>query len=288
MKKVIKDFDTVPTTLTSGNCKAKIKVSLKEKGKHNFSTSYYASDKIKTVLSEIYNNKCAFCENDTTAGASLQVEHYRPKAKVTEDEDHPGYYWLGYVWSNLLYACSKCNRSKSNFFPIKSSINRVETPSLVTPEELNYDECQSNYKDYLDEEPLIINPEITDPRKHITFLANGKIRGNTDEGKETITKCKLYRKPLVIARKKLIGDTLHELKKVVLAFNNNEVGAETVQYVVKNEIVKLLKIYNENKSFSELARTALSNFDTYFIRRFGIQKDQNLLRKYFEEIKVNI
>ncbi|MBU3025907.1 hypothetical protein [Zobellia galactanivorans] len=288
MKKVTKDFKNIPSSLISNNCRSKVITSLSEKGKHKFSTSYYASNIIKSKLSQIYNNKCAFCENDTTAGASLQVEHYRPKAKVTEDVNHPGYYWLGYEWSNLLYACSKCNRSKANFFPIKSTGTRITSPCFISTGVIDYDKSRTYFVDYLKEEPLIINPEVTCPRKHITFLPTGKIKGNTDEGKETILKCKLYRNPLVIARKKLISDVLFELKKVVDAFNKNDVAKETVQYVVKNEVLKLLKLYNNNQSFSELARTALLNFEYYFIRRFGIQKDQALLRKYFEEIKLSI
>ena len=106
MIKINKNFTVRPLSLTTNNCKQKVKKSLSEKGKHKFSTTFYASAAIKNNLSKIYNKKCAFCENDTTAGASLQVEHYRPKAKVTEDLRHPGYYWLGYEWSNLLYALS--------------------------------------------------------------------------------------------------------------------------------------------------------------------------------------
>lgn len=286
MKKINKDFRNIPTTLTSTNCKNKITLSLSEKGKHDFSTHYYASKDVKSYLAKIYNNKCVFCENDTTSGASLQVEHYRPKAKVTEDINHLGYYWLGYEWSNLLYACSKCNRSKSNFFPIKHTGSRVFTPSMISSTVLNSQKCKSFFSHFLNEKPLIINPEITCPRKHITFLPSGKIRGNTDEGRETILKCKLYRNPLVIARKKLISDVLHEFKKIIYEFNSGNKKAETVDYIVKNEVIKLITLYNNNGSFSELARTALLNFDVFFIKRFKNQKDQNILRKYFNQIKI--
>jgi hypothetical protein len=47
-----------------------------------------------------YKNKYAYCETNTLAGATLQVEHYRPKAKLIEDTDHLGYYWLAYEWTN--------------------------------------------------------------------------------------------------------------------------------------------------------------------------------------------
>lgn len=287
MKQVTKDFSAVPAKLLTANCTRKVKDSLAEKGDHKFSTTYYASDDIKTSLSTIYNHKCAFCENNTTAGASLQVEHYRPKAKVTEDVLHSGYYWLGYQWSNLLYACSKCNRSKANFFPIKNSGTRVSKPSMLPSGLLDVKKCKSDYTDFINEEPLLINPELTNPRLHLLFLPTGKIKGKTDEGKETILKCKLYRSPLVIARKKIISDVLRELKLVLLAYHERVASKDTVSYVVKQQTLILLRKCNENDSFSELARTALLNFEYFFIRRFGNQRDQSLIRDPFKEIKLD-
>ena len=69
-----------------------------------------------------FYGKCAYCEGQIHN--SGDIDHYRPRRAV-EDEDgnrvmvnsngeervpHPGYYWLAYEWSNLLYACSDCNR----------------------------------------------------------------------------------------------------------------------------------------------------------------------------------
>lgn len=287
MRKVNKNFNVIPSTLTSNNCKKKIKKSLLEKGKHKFSSNYYASSTIKAKLSIIYNNKCAFCENDTTAGASLQVEHFRPKAYVADDENHPGYYWLGYEWSNLLYACSKCNRSKGNFFPIKKSGIRVFKPHYISTHSLDNGKCKSYFKDYLNEKPLIINPELQSSRDHFTFLPTGKIKGNTEEGVITIKTCKLYRKPLTIARKKMISDVLYELKKVMYDFRKNETNLDVVNYVLRNEILKLLKTYNNNDSFSELARASLLNFEYFFIRRFSNQYDRRILTRYLNEIKLS-
>ena len=284
MKKVTKDFTNIPLSLSTQLCDSKIAISLNEKKNHKFSGNIYANESVKIVLSEIYNNKCAFCENDTTAGASLQVEHYRPKAKVTEDSTHPGYYWLGYQWTNLLFACSKCNRSKANFFPVLEDGIRVVNPPVFGNGKLNRDNCKSDNIDYLNEKPLIINPELIDPRSHILFLSNGKISHKTEEGKVTIDKCKLYRTPLVIARKKIISGVLFELKKVIKAHRFEGATEETVEYIVKNEVSKLLKSINDNEAFSEVSRTALQKFDQFFINRFQ-PNDQALLSKIYNDIQ---
>jgi hypothetical protein len=34
-------------------------------------------DKRGNPITDIYHRKCGYCETDTTAGAALQVDHYR-------------------------------------------------------------------------------------------------------------------------------------------------------------------------------------------------------------------
>ena len=59
-----------------------------------------------------YKGKCAYCESQIIDGRSADIDHYRPKALVTDENDklvtirfedghtstHPGYYWLAYDW----------------------------------------------------------------------------------------------------------------------------------------------------------------------------------------------
>ncbi len=83
MRKVKKDFSNVPPVLKNATCDALIAEALILKGKHAFKTEVYGHEEVRWALDGIYNGKCAFCETDTSAGATMQVEHYRPKAKVT-------------------------------------------------------------------------------------------------------------------------------------------------------------------------------------------------------------
>src|SRR5262249_341553 len=97
---------------------------------------------LKWHLFELFHDKCAYCENKPLAGYPGDVEHYRPKGKVDEDESHPGYYWLAYDETNLLPSCSLCNqprRAKLTHFPVKGAHSRdarklaAEVPLLLNP-----------------------------------------------------------------------------------------------------------------------------------------------------------
>lgn len=60
---------------------------------HEVRTSY-KHESVRRALEKLFHDKCAYCESSTLAGADWDVEHYRPKGRVAERPDHPGYYWL--------------------------------------------------------------------------------------------------------------------------------------------------------------------------------------------------
>src|SRR5574341_1145443 len=67
----------------------------------------------------VFFGKCAYCETLIAENHPGDIEHFRPKGRVTdsmgrqlmvqdengEEYPHPGYYWLAYDWKNLLLAC---------------------------------------------------------------------------------------------------------------------------------------------------------------------------------------
>ncbi len=161
----------------------------------------------KAFLKKQFNEKCCYCEGIYGAGSFLDVEHYRPKGKVTdnrlenntvmiEDKEgnkvkHPGYYWLAYDWRNLLLSCQKCNqgKGKNTQFPISGT--RASSPG--DPLEL--------------EEPCLLNPyEDKDIDTHIAFGVKGIIAGKTERGRQTIDICDLN-------RSELMTDRLREFEK---------------------------------------------------------------------------
>ena len=108
---IYKDFDNPPKELNGKTIKKAIKVAILNRN----------PGKVKEALEIIYKEKCGYCESKVKHCATLQVEHYRPKNKV-DDQDSPtdGYYWLASEWSNLLLSCPRCNQqgAKGNKFPL--------------------------------------------------------------------------------------------------------------------------------------------------------------------------
>ena len=130
-----------------------------------------------------FYGKCAYCEVSIRDYQHGDVEHFRPKAGVTDENgqpvylldeeglvqidskgeplEHPGYYWLAYEWTNLLPACVRCNQDdvrqgrrigKHCRFPIEG--RHAQRPEEVAQEK-----------------PLLINPlsdqEGDDPSHHL-------------------------------------------------------------------------------------------------------------------------
>ncbi len=166
-----------------------------EKGDEPDITSLY---KRKSIKEEVYfskegpfHGKCAYCECYIEDFQHGDMEHYRPKGAVTDENDepilvrdekgqprpHPGYYWLAYDWKNLLPSCTDCNQpgvikgkkiGKRNRFPV---IGKHAT----TPEEVER------------EKPLLLNPVIDLPEEHLKVDAEtGMLVHRTDRGRACI------------------------------------------------------------------------------------------------------
>ena len=118
--------------------------------------SLYRHPDVKRQLKSDQNEKCAYCERKLN-GDYGAVEHYRPKGGWQQESgdslNKPGYYWLAFEWSNLLFCCDECNTSyKMNLFP------------LANPDSRNIEN-----RDISKEQPLLINPSTEDPGAYIAF-----------------------------------------------------------------------------------------------------------------------
>lgn len=282
MRKIDKDFDDVPAALHSQNCLNHVNdiISAKQYIKKD---SFYGHHDIKEKLEKLYNNKCAFCETDPTAGAYLEVEHYRPKSEAKEllvDKKiitRPGYYWLAHEWTNLLYACRRCNGGKSSFFPLNGA--PVTTHPTLTNGNFDITKCHIADSDLQNEYPLLLNPEIDNPNEHIQFLSNGKVNGITTRGTKTIEICKLNRKSLLLVRQKLIDDIMFSLMEDVSDLKKGKIDVLNFKRSIWKEINKIATIYAKNQPYSILALTILQQFEIFFINRF-----QPADRIHFQEI----
>jgi hypothetical protein len=200
--------DPVPYDFAEWKTRAKAKAdaaadAIKKKENYDFGKNAIWGE-LKDYLFDLFDLKCAYCENTMLAADWGAVEHYRPKNPVKGDSEHPnhpGYHWLAYEAENYLPTCNKCNGPKSNYFPLAAGSPRAYAAAEVA-----------------NEKPLLLNPYKDDPRKHLTFQASETdehfgpwAKGLTDQGKET-------RKLLQLNRGDLLTDRQHKQKSAVADF----------------------------------------------------------------------
>ena len=184
-----------------------------------FKTSLYGRKSIKKAVflskGPPFYGKCAYCEAPIADYQHGDIEHFRPKAGVTDEHDrpiknHPGYYWLAYDWTNLLPSCAKCNQpgivsgrkvGKRNRFPVKGRHAR-------RPEEIEL------------EKPHLIHPASgrpeDNPELHLVVDTRTGIMGHrTERGRMCIEIFALNdRDQLVADRKRAIRDALWLVRRL--------------------------------------------------------------------------
>lgn len=159
--------------------------------KLKFKGTIYGEDIVKSQIIADQYEKCCFCEGMFLDHSFGDVEHYRPKGGYQQANSDtikkPGYYWLAYEWSNLMFSCEICNRKyKKNLFPLTAGTVRAlqHTDAL---ESLN--NC------------LLIDPNHEDPQPHIKFNKHIPV-GQTAKGRKSITSYGLKRTKLNEARER--------------------------------------------------------------------------------------
>jgi uncharacterized protein (TIGR02646 family) len=143
------------------------------------------------LLARQQHHKCCYCECVEQTSRN-DVEHYRPAGSAQRTKAHadPGYWWLAYTWTNLLFSCAPCNQSaKNDWFPLEAGGVPL-TPEQSPPGQ---------------ERPVLIDPTFDRPLDHIKF-ASVQIPGApmrwyptalTKRGQENITLLKLDRQQLL-------------------------------------------------------------------------------------------
>jgi uncharacterized protein (TIGR02646 family) len=132
-----------------------------------------------------FYGKCAYCECPIPGFQHGDIEHFRPKGEVTNEEheliDHPGYYWLAYDWKNLLPACIACNQPTSDDEKKMGKRNRFPVIG----------QHAQNPDDIIIEQPMLINPasgnDEDDPSQHLAIdTTTGLMIGLSDRGEMCI------------------------------------------------------------------------------------------------------
>lgn len=229
MRKIIKDFDDKPLSLTKQETLDHLKIILESKNAKKINSDIYRGkydkpdgtkgDEVLEKLIELYKGKCAYCESHS----ETCIEHYRPKGRVFKS-NHGGYFWLCYEWSNLLPACHNCNefiKGKGTHFPVKNS--HIKYDDCLINQELDPNKINAIYLSQV-ESPFLLNPEIDEPEQFLSFEIADKndgiaiigLDGNNGRGEQTVKICNLNRDSLLISRQDVINEFI---KNIDLALN---------------------------------------------------------------------
>ena|SRR5215213_734220 len=119
------------------------------------------SHKTRQIVRKRANFSCEYCGvSETETGGELTIDHFEPQGKNGSDE-----------LENLIYACSRCNLYKGDYFPE----NNFDLP--------------------------LWNPRVEASNQHFLLLASGELSSLTEIGNFTIRRLRLNRFPLIEHRR---------------------------------------------------------------------------------------
>lgn len=297
-----KDYNIVPEPLTRNGTYRQIQRAVQEVNGERYNTTYYKDlivvNKLKAFSVHRDNlepgdkPKCYYCESHVEHVAVLQVEHFRPKAKIDNIDNnnlpHPGYYWLGLEWSNLLLSCPNCNgkKAKGNRFPLVDFNNRTTAINPIRNAPLLFDRtsCIANQSPLLDEEPLLINPECEDPTPHLSFNEFGQIRGVSHKGLHSVTIYRLDRDPLVAARQEKLNIIIKDINLACAARDRNAIDNNSLIAWFEASCVKVLELDDIRKEYCLWGRYVIANFENCVVSKIDEYKTE--LRLAFQNVSI--
>lgn len=207
-----------------------------------------------------FRGKCIFCEQRIRTHQHGDMEHFRPKGAVRDeqnqpilrrgiDKPHPGYYWLAYDWRNLLPSCVLCNQpstddsgqpiGKRNYFPLADEGQRAQAPG----EEVH-------------EQPLLIHPLFEDPAEHLGLDPSGVFfaKNNSPRGEACIRIFGLNLRDLPDERARVYSDT----KKLYKSYLVNRLNVPSSPEVAEDRR-RIESIEAGSDEFTAAARLAIAD-----------------------------
>jgi hypothetical protein len=234
--------------------------------KKAFDFDAYSDPRLKTELKKVFI-KCAYCESSYGAVYDGDIEHFRPKGRVTEKKPAiPGYYWLANDWDNLLLSCQHCNQSRQHILynedKLESYGKRDQFPLTDEQHRTSWEKLQQLPISKEDEACLLLNPCRENPEEHLIYEKEGAvIIGLTEKGKTSIKVYALQRPKLVEARHKVLTflfEQILRVKEALIALDENE--TEQLEQKFELEYNRLLKFADSTSDYAGLCRFFIHQF----------------------------
>ncbi len=199
---------------------AATEIAIRENRNHDPDPDIYGDNQVRAALEELFYDKCAYCETDVSR-MDWNVEHFRPKSRVAERKDHPGYYWLTYEWTNLYPACTFCNQRRKDK-PRWGDLKYAGAAGKMDQFPLENEETRamSHQADVNQELTLLVDPCNDSPEEYLSYDGLGRIIAldnalkKKSRGQATINVFNLWPRRLRSRRKKRIDRTIDLLKAI--------------------------------------------------------------------------
>ena len=252
------------------------------KGKNTFTA--YKNTAIRDALRDLFHNKCAYCESRIAGAYDGDVEHYRPKGKVTDAEKagvtHPGYWWLGMRWENLVLGCAHCNQTRHQII-FQDGMSEAEARALIEAgvtllvgkldafptEDSKW--VVRHTDDVATEKPLLLDPTSVDPMAHLEWVVNGDLstvrpRNGSLVGRTSIDIFGLNRRRLTEDRMYHLRSLKRRGNEVVRLLNEataapDDAVADAHQAAALGQIELLKQDCADDQPFAALARAYVAD-----------------------------
>jgi len=242
-----------------------------------FNYRAYSEEDVRNALIELFNKKCCYCESVLLPVYFGDVEHFRPKAEITEAQapTDPGYYWLASDWDNLLFSCKLCNSHKYHRVYGQQTTELLGKMNQFPLD--NFNHVRDHNVGIATEEPhrLLIDPCKDNPEKFLDYGDEGNILSKkslsgvkSPKGTVSIKVYALQRMDLVDERKKLriaievqqqrvLEDALTLLEMIDTA---NQATVERLEARLKREMQVLKDFMDSKKPYSAMAKQMIYKF----------------------------
>ncbi|MDA9397252.1 hypothetical protein [Bradyrhizobium sp. CCBAU 45389] len=307
MRKVDRSKETAPTSLSKANRqgnteldRVRAHVADTDPKKGSFDFAAYKDDQVKRKLEALFHGKCAYCETFYAVSAPVDVEHYRPKGRISEDESHPGYWWLAMDWENLLPSCIDCNRRREQIVVTAGSslADLLRSSKASTGQHRIQQGKHDSFpiagtrivpesNDYAAESALLLDPCRDDPGSHLVFhidhrnplglvLPNGNptpsARGATSIHTYGLNRLRLVQeRTRLLRRLEFLGGIAIELTAMAdeidkssvvntLPMGRAQAIAQRLRFLADSMLAEMRVMAEPTEPYSELARQWLREF----------------------------
>jgi len=215
---------------------------------------------LSDLLAEQSNGKCWYCETIEDRSDN-PIDHFRPKNKVAECDDHPGYWWLAFDWKNYRFSCTYCN---SRRVEVETAGGKQDHFPIFVPPDWNKCEEDANA-----ERPMLLDPLEEGDCCLITFNDNGEVcptvsDEESEEFKKASKSIELYHlnhKPTTRARKIIF----QKIRKLISSTNELlDEGIDQKSVALKSnrkELIRLIRHECKSTRFNTAARLYLMKFE---------------------------